>query len=112
MEDIIEPLGDMRRLGTRDITSAFQQQRLDYDDRHRAAFVTRRGVARLATSVMGCKTSVQPLDRRLIAQLWWGCASAYLDDIVIYAPTFRDFLSITDKVFRRVRNLGITAIMG
>jgi hypothetical protein len=112
MEDIIEPLSGMRWLGTVDITSAFYQRLLHPDDRHRAAVVTHRGVEQFATSVMGGKTSVQHqqrlMDRRLIAQLSWRGASCYVDDIVIYAPTFQEFLSITDEVFRILSDLGIT----
>jgi hypothetical protein len=113
MEDIIEPLSGMRWLGTVDITSAFYQRlKLHPDDRHRAAVVTHRGVEQFATSVMGGKTSVKHqqrlMDRRLIAQLSWRGASCYVDDIVIYAPTFQQFLNITDEVFRILSNLGIT----
>jgi hypothetical protein len=112
MEDIIEPLSGMRWLGTVDITSAFYQRLLHPDDRHRAAVVTHRGVEQFATSVMGGKTSVQHqqrlMDRRLISQLSWRGASCYVDDIVLYAPTFQKFLEITDEVFRILSNLGIT----
>jgi hypothetical protein len=112
MEDIIEPLGGMRWLGTVDITSAFYQRLLHPDDRHRAAVVTHRGVKQFATSIMGGKTSVQHqqklMDRRLIAKLSWRGASCYVDDIVLYAPTFAKFLEITDEVFRILSDLGIT----
>jgi hypothetical protein len=112
MEDIIEPLTGMRWLGTVDITSAFYQRLLHPEDRHRAAVVTHRGVKQFATSVMGGKTSVQHqqrlMDRRLISQLSWRGASCYVDDIVLYAPTFQKFLEITDEVFRILSDLGIT----
>jgi len=35
-------------------------------------------------------------------------ASCYVDDIVIYALSFADFLGIVDEVFSILRNLGIT----
>jgi hypothetical protein len=112
MEEIIEPFAGMRWLGTVDLTSAFYQRLLHPDDRHRTAVVTHTGVQQFATSVMGGKTSVQHqqrlLNRHLISQLSWRGASCYLDDIVIYAPTFQNFLEITDEVFRILSDLGIT----
>jgi hypothetical protein len=112
MEDIIVPLGGMRWLGMVDITSAFYQRLLHPDDRYRAAVVTHRGVEHFVTSVMGGKTSVQHqqklMDRRLIAKLSWRGASCYVDDIVLYAPTFKEFSEITDEVFRILSDLGIT----
>jgi hypothetical protein len=61
---------------------------------------------------MGGKTSVQHqeklMDRRLIAKLSWRGASCYVDDIVLYVPTFRKFLDITDEVFQILSDLGIT----
>jgi hypothetical protein len=112
MESIIEPLKGMRWLGTVDITSAFYQRLLHPDDRHRAAVVTHRGVEQFATTVMGCKNSVQHqqklMDRRVLSKLSWRGASCYVDDIVIYAATFQEFLHMTDEVFRILSDLGIT----
>jgi hypothetical protein len=112
MESIIEPLKGMRWLGTVDITSAFYQRLLHPDDRHRAAVVTHRGVEQFATTVMGCKNSVQHqqklMDKRVLSKLSWRGASCYVDDIVIYAATFQDFLHMTDEVFRVLSDLGIT----
>jgi hypothetical protein len=48
------------------------------------------------------------MDKRLIAQLSWRGASCYVDDIVLYAPTFQKFLEITHEVFRILSDLGIT----
>jgi len=61
---------------------------------------------------MGGKTSVQHqqrlMDVRLIQRLSWQGASCYVDDIVMYAPSFADFLEIVDEVFSILGNLGIT----
>jgi transposase InsO family protein len=112
MESIIEPLQGMRWLGTVDITSAFYQRLLHPDDRHRTAVVTHRGVEQFATTVMGCKNSVQHqqklMDRRVLSKLSWRGASCYVDDIVIYAETFEKFLQMADEVFRILSDLGIT----
>jgi hypothetical protein len=112
MESIIDPLKGMRWLGTVDITSAFYQRLLHPDDRHRAAVVTHRGVEQFATTVMGCKNSVQHqqklMDKRVLSKLSWRGASCYVDDIVIYAATFQEFLHMTDEVFRVLSDLGIT----
>jgi hypothetical protein len=112
MESIIEPLKGMRWLGTVDITSAFYQRLLHPDDRHRAAVVTHRGVEQFATTVMGCKNSVQHqqklMDKRVLSKLSWRGAACYVDDIVIYAATFQEFITMTDEVFRVLSDLGIT----
>jgi hypothetical protein len=112
MESVIEPLQGMKWLGTVDITSAFYQRLLHPDDRHRATVVTHRGVEQFATTVMGCKNSVQHqqklMDRRVLSKLSWTGASCYVDDIVIYAETFQKFLQMTDEVFCILSDLGIT----
>jgi hypothetical protein len=112
MESVIEPLKGMRWLGTVDITSAFYQRLLHPDDRHRTAVVTHRGVEQFATTVMGCKNSVQHqqklMDKRVLSKLSWRGASCYVDDIVIYAANFQDFLQMADEVFRILSDLGIT----
>jgi hypothetical protein len=112
MESIIEPLKGMRWLGTVDITSAFYQRLLHPDDRHRAAVVTHWGVEQFATTVMGCKNSVQHqqklMDRRVLSKLSWRGAACYVDDIVIFAATFQEFLQMSDEVFRILSDLGIT----
>jgi hypothetical protein len=79
MESVIEPLQGMRWLGTVNITSAFYQRLLHPDDRHRTAVVSHRGVEQFATTVMGCKNSVQHqqklMDKRVLSKLSWRGAS-------------------------------------
>jgi len=48
------------------------------------------------------------MDTKLIQRLSWRGVSCYVDDIVIYAPSFRKFLGIVDQVFSILGNLGIT----
>jgi hypothetical protein len=112
MESIIDPLKGMRWLGTVDIISAFYQRLLHPEDRHRATVITHRGVQRFATTVMGCKNSVQHqqrlMDKRVLSKLSWRGASCYVDDIVLYAESFDKFLHITDEVFRLLSDLAIT----
>jgi len=61
---------------------------------------------------MGGKTSVQHqqqlMDTRVILCLSWRGASCYVDDIVMYAPSFAMFLGIVDEVFSILGNLDIT----
>jgi len=61
---------------------------------------------------MGGKTSVQhqqPLmDTMLIQRVSWRGASCYVDNIVMYAPSFAEFLGMADEVFSILGNLGIT----
>jgi hypothetical protein len=74
--------------------------------------VTHRGVEQFATTVMGCKNSIQPqqklMDRKVLSKLSWRGAACYVDDIVIFADTFEKFLHIADEVFRVLSDLGIT----
>jgi hypothetical protein len=48
------------------------------------------------------------MDKRVLSKLSWRGASCYVDDIVIYAESFQNFLHITDEVFRLLSDLGVT----
>jgi len=102
----------MRWLGSVDITSAFYQRLIHPDDRYRTAISTHRGRKVFNVSIMGGKSSVQHqqclMDTKLIQRLSWRGASCYVDDIVMYAPSFGKFLGIVDEVFSILGNLGIT----
>jgi len=111
-EDVIQAMQGMRWLGSADITSAFYQRLIHPPQRYRTAISTHRGCEVFNVSIMGGKTSVQHqqrlMDTRLIQHLSWRGASCYVDDIVMYTPTFAKFLGIVDKVFSILGNLGIT----
>jgi len=111
-EDVIQAMQGMRWLGSADITSAFYQRLIHPAHRYCTAISTHWGREVFNVSIMGGKTSVQRqqclMDIRLIHRLSWRGASCYVDDIVMYAPAFADFLGIVDEVFSIVGNLGIT----
>jgi len=111
-EEVIQAMQGMRWLGSADITSAFYQCLIYPAHRYCTAISTHRGREVFNVSIMGGKTSVQHqqrlMDTRLIQRLSWRGACCYVDDIVMYAPSFADFLGIVDEVFSILGNLGIT----
>jgi len=111
-EEVIQAMQGMRWLGSADITSAFYQRLIHPAHRYRTAISTHRGREIFNVSIMGGKTSVQHqqrlMDTRLIQRLSWHGASCYVDDIVMYAPSFAKFVGVVDEVFSILRNLGIT----
>jgi len=98
----------MRWLGSADITSAFYQQLIHPDHHYRTAISTHRGREVFNVSIMGGKTSVQHqqclMDTKLIQHLSWQGVSCYVDDIIMYAPSFAKFLGIVDEVFSILGN--------
>jgi len=111
-EDVIQAMHRMRWLGSADITSAFYQRLIHPAHRYRTAITTHRGREIFNVSIMGGKISIQHqqrlMDTRVIQRLSWRGASCYVDDIVMYAPSFAMFLRIVDEVFSILGNLGIT----
>jgi len=111
-EEVIQAMQGMRWLGSADITSTFYQRLIHPAHRYCTAISTDRGREVFNVSIMGGKTSVQHqqrlMDVRLIQRLSWRGASCYVDDIVIYAPSFANFLGIVNEVFSILGNLGIT----
>jgi len=111
-EEVIQAMQGMRWLGSADITSAFYQRLIHPAHRYRTAISTHRGREVYNVSIMGGKTSVQHqqrlMDTKLIQRLSWRGAFGYVDNIVMYAPSFAKFLGIVDKVFSILGNLGIT----
>jgi len=111
-EEVILAMQGMRWLGSADITSTFYQRLIHPAHRYRTAISTHRGREVFNVSIMGGNTSVQHqqrlMDTKLIQRLSWRGASCYVDDIVMYAPSFAKFLGIVDEVFSILGNLGIT----
>jgi len=98
-EEVIQAMQGMRWLGSADITSAFYQRLIHPAHRYRTAISTHRGREVFNVSIMGGKTSVQHqqrlMDTKLIQRLSWRGAYCYVDDIVMYAPSFAKFIGIT-----------------
>jgi len=111
-EEVIQAMQGMRWLGSVDITSAFHQHLIHPAHRYHTTISTHQGREVFNVSIMGGKTSVQHqqrlMDTKFIQRLSWRGASCYVDDIVMYAPSFAKFIGIVDKVFSILGNLGIT----
>jgi len=111
-DDVIQAMQGMRWLRSADITSAFSLRLIHPPHHYRTAISTHQGQEVFNVSIMGGMMSVQHQQRLMYTQLIqcqsWRGASCYVDDIVMYAPSFAKFLGVVDEVFSILGNLGIT----
>ncbi len=86
-----------------DMASAYNHIAIHPDDRHKTAFVTRKGLYQLKVMSFGFKNA-PPFFQRTLTRILRGIPSivVYLDDILIFTKTIREHLDILHKVLGRL----------
>jgi Reverse transcriptase (RNA-dependent DNA polymerase) len=89
--------------------SFFYQWRVHPDDRNRLTVVSHRGQEVFNVAVMGYMNSPAYVQRQLDNKFrdMHSFVRAYIDDMIIFSGTLEDHLEHLDRVFNRLRELGI-----
>ena len=93
-----------------DLMSGFWQMELDPDSRHKAAFITQRGVyewTRMPFGLTNAPISFQTLMASVLRGLNWRSVLVYIDDILLFSNTFQEHLVHLDQVFNRLREANL-----
>lgn len=107
IDDIFDHLAQAEYYTTIDFKSGYFQVGLDPKDRPKTAFSTRDQHYQFKVLPQGV-TNGPPAFQRIVSQILgptrWQHSLAYLDDVIIYSPTFDQHLIHLDDILNRLNN--------
>lgn len=110
-DGIIQALSGSQVLSSLDALAGFTQLEMADEAKEKTAFRTHRGLWQFRRMPFGLKNGpsvFQRLMQGVLAPFLWIFALVYIDDIVIYSPTWEDHVRHLDKVLGAIVKAGIT----
>lgn len=111
-EELLDELGKAQWFSKLDLKSGYWHIVVDPVDRSKTAFITRDGLYEFLVMPFGltaAPAAFQRLMNTVLKGLLWEKVMVYLDDIIIYSPTWEEHLATLDNVFRRLRAANLKA---
>lgn len=110
LEDIFDAKGESQAtiFLILDLNSAYFQIELDPETRHKSAFITLYEFLRMPFGLRNIPMSFQMLMSQVLKAFNWKFVLCYIDDILVFSPTFEKHLEHLDEVFRRLREANLT----
>lgn len=109
VNELIERLGDAQYISTLDLTKGYWQVPLREADQKKTSFSTPEGLFEftvLPFGLHGAPTTFQRLMNKVLGPLQ-AFASTYLDDIVIFSPTWEQHIHHCQQVFQALGQAGL-----
>lgn len=112
IDDTLEALHGSRWFSTLDLQSGYWQIPIREKDKRKTAFCT-RDIQLWEFEVLpfgicnGPASFSRLMDDAVLADLTWKTCLAYLDDVIVYAPTWTTHLQRIREVFERIRRAGL-----
>ena len=110
ISDMLEALGSGRYFSTLDAAAGYWQIPLREEDKGKSAFICSEGLYEFNVMPFGlcnAPATYQRLMNLLLAGLTWRSCLVYLDDILIFSPTFERHVEDVREVFQRIRTSGM-----
>ena len=107
IDDVLDSLGQARYFTTLDLASGYWQVPMAMDSADYTSFVCHEGQFRFKVMPFGlcnAPATFQSMMDAVLAGVRWQFALAYLDDVVIYSPTFERHLQDLEQVLDRLVN--------
>ena len=95
---------------TLDLRSGYYNVPIAEKDRDKTAFITRRGQFRFTVMPFGLTAAPSTFQRLMdlvLVGLTYESVMVYLDDIVVFSPTFESHIQRLQQVFERLRQAGL-----
>ena len=111
IDDTLDRLGSGVYFSTMDLAAGFWQIPLREEDKPKTAFVTHRGLYEYNVMPFGlcnAPASFQRMMDIVLAGIKYTNCLVYLDDIIVYSPTFEQHLKDLAEVFDRLRKAGLS----
>lgn len=115
IDESFDALRGAKYFSTIDLASGYHQVAVDESDRHKTAFTTPFGLfeyLRMPMGVCNGPATFQRLMQATMNDLIFEIMLVYLDDILVYSPSFQSHLERLDVVLRRLKNTGLKVKLG
>lgn len=111
IDDTLDRLRHARYFSSIDLKSGYWQIEVDERDREKTAFITPDGLYEFKVMPFGLCTAPATFQRvmdTVLAGLKWQTCLVYLDDVVIFACTFKEHLRRLRAVLEALKTAGLT----
>ena len=111
VDDTLDSLNEAKYISTLDLRSGYWQVELDPESRSKTAFITHRGLYEFLVMPFGLSNAPATFQRLMdivLAGIKWQSCLVYIDDIVVFSPTFEQHLRDLSAVFDRLAIAGLT----
>ncbi|CAF3042706.1 unnamed protein product [Rotaria socialis] len=111
IDDTLDELHQSQFFSTLDLRAGYWQLEMDPSSRALTAFVTHKGLFECTVMPFGLTNAPATFQRLMdivLAGLKWQCCLVYIDDIIIYSPTFSQHLQDLRKVFLALADANLT----
>lgn len=110
IEDLLSCLEGARYFAELDLNSGYWQLRLG-KGKEKTSFITQSGLYSFKTLPFGLKTSQAVFQRAMdtvLAELKYKTVLVYVDNIIVYAKTFKEFILALEQVLRKFQKANLT----
>ncbi|UYV72103.1 hypothetical protein LAZ67_9001818 [Cordylochernes scorpioides] len=111
IDDALDSLAGSSYFSTMDLRSGYWQIEVDEKDREKTAFITPDGLYEFQVMPFGLCNAPATFERMIdsvLGSLKWNMCLCYLDDIVVYAPTFEEHLRRLQLVLNCIQKAGLS----
>ncbi|CAF1366405.1 unnamed protein product [Rotaria sordida] len=111
IDDTLDSLQEAKFISTLDLRTGYWQVEMDEKSREKTAFITHKGLFEFKVMPYGltnAPTTFQRLMDIVVAGLKWQCCLVYIDDVIIYSPTFEQHIEDLKRVFEALRSANLT----
>ncbi len=111
IDDTLDQLQTAKYFTSLDLKSGFWQIELDDESRPKTAFITHAGLFQFKVMPFGLTNAPATFQRLMdlvLGGLKWSCALVYLDDIIVYSPSFPLHLQHLESVLHNIQASGLT----
>jgi hypothetical protein len=111
IDDTLDALQEARFVSTLDLRSGYWQVEMDKESKEKTAFITHKGLNEFNVMPYGLTNAPATFQRLMdivLAGLKWQSCLVYIDDVVIYSPTFEQHLIDLKNVFQALKEANLT----
>ncbi len=111
IDDTLDALEEAKFISTLDLRSGYWQVEMNPKTQAMTAFISHKGLFEFKVMPYGLKNAPATFQRLMdivLAGLKWQCCLIYIDDVIIYSPSFNQHIKDLTEVFEALRNANLT----